>query len=217
MVSYVSYRRVSTREQGKSGAGLEAQGIAIKAFVESQGGELIDDHIEVLSGGYNDRPALAAAMGRAKKANAWVVISKLDRLSRDVEFIAGLMNKGVRFVVVEYGHDVDPFVLHIFAALAEKERKMISARTKAALATKKAQGARLGNPTNLGEASRRGGETMKAQAEQRKANIGPVIAQIRAAGITTLQGMADALNARGIKAARGGEWRPMTVSRILSF
>lgn len=216
MVSYVSYRRVSTREQCKSGAGLEAQEAAIKAFVESQGGELVGDHVEVLSGGYSDRPILIAAMAQAKKGNAWVVISKLDRLSRNVEFIAGLMNKGVRFVVVEYGHDVDPFVLHIFAALAEKERKLISARTKAGLAAKKAQGVRLGNPTNLGEASRRGGETMKAQAEQRKANIGPVIAQIRAAGINTLQGIADALNARGIKATRGGEWKPMTVSRALA-
>ncbi|SFE09858.1 Site-specific DNA recombinase [Methylobacterium sp. 13MFTsu3.1M2] len=168
------------------------------------------------SGGYSDRPVLAAAMAQAKKAKAWVVVSKLDRLSRDVEFIAGLMNKGVRFVVVEYGHDVDPFVLHIFAALAEKERKLISARMKAGLAAKKAQGVRLGNPTNLGEASRKGGETMKVLADQRKANIGPVIAQIRASGVTTLQGIADALNARGIKTTRGGEWKPMTVSRALA-
>lgn len=216
MVSYVSYRRVSTTGQGKSGAGLEAQDATIRAFVAAQGGELIGDHVEVLSGGYSDRPVLAAAMAHAKKAKAWVVVSKLDRLSRDVEFIAGLMNKRIPFVVAELGHDVEPFMLHIYAALAEKERKLIAARTKAALAVKKAQGVRLGNPTNLGEASQRGGEVMKVQAGQRKANITPVIAQIRAAGITTLQGIADALNARGIKTARGGEWKPMTVSRALA-
>lgn len=216
MVSYIAYRRVSTGEQGKSGAGLDAQERAIDAFITGQEGALVETYTEVQSGGDNDRPELAKAMAHAKRAKAWVIVSKLDRLSRDVEFISSLMNKGVKFVVTEYGHDVDPFVLHIFAALAQKERALISKRTKDALAERKARGVKLGNRTNLPEAGKIGAAAMRAAGEARKANIRPIIAEIKAAGVTTLAGIAVALNSRGVRTARGGEWSAMQVSRVLA-
>lgn len=216
MVSYIAYRRVSTGEQHTSGAGLDAQERAIEAFITAQDGVRIETYTEVQSGGDNDRQELARAMAHAKKIKAWIVVSKLDRLSRDVEFIAGLMNRGVKFVVTEYGHDVDPFVLHIFASLAQKERALISKRTKDALQERKAQGVKLGNRTNLAAAQKAGGAASKAIAEARKANVRPIIAEIKAAGVTTLAGIAGALNARGVKTARGGAWSAMQVSRVLT-
>jgi DNA invertase Pin-like site-specific DNA recombinase len=216
MFKYVAYHRVSTDKQSKSGAGLEAQVRAIETFVAQQDGEIVERFTETESGGDNDRPALAQAMAYAKKNKAWIVVSKLDRLSRDVEFIAGLMNKGVRFVVTEYGHDVDPFVLHIFASLAQKERALISKRTKDALAERKAKGVKLGNRTNLEEAQKLGGAAMRAAGEARKANVRPIIAEIKAAGVTTLAGIAGALNARGVKTARGGVWSATQVSRAMA-
>lgn len=220
MIRYIEYRRVSSREQGKSGLGLDAQAAAIAHFVKAEGGEIIGSYKDIQSGGDNERPELSKAMAAARKASrkgdeVWIVVSKLDRLSRDVEFIAGLMNKGVKFVVTEYGHDVDPFVLHIFAALAEKERKLISKRTKDALASKVGKGI-LGNRTNLDAAQAKGCEVAQKAAEQRRDNVRPVIEQIQKAGVSTLQGIADALNARGIKTARGATWKPMTVSRAMA-
>lgn len=216
MVSYISYRRVSTNEQGKSGAGLEAQAAAIATFVAAHGGEIISDHVEVLSGGDNGRPVLTKAMAEAKRRRCAVIVSKLDRLSRDVHFISGLMAARIPFVVVELGPDVDPFMLHIYAAVAQQERALISARTKAALAAKKAQGVRLGNPTNIVEAGRLGNAAYSAQAEARKANVRPIIDSIRAAGVTSLKAIAAALNARGVKTSRGGEWSATQVSRVLA-
>lgn len=216
MASYIAYRRVSTGEQQTSGAGLDAQERAIEAFITAQDGVRVETYTEVQSGGDNDRQELARAMAHAKKIKAWIVVSKLDRLSRNVEFIAGLMNRGVKFVVTEYGHDVDPFVLHIFASLAQKERALISKRTKDALQERKAQGVKLGNRTNLADAQKAGGAASKAIAEARKANVRPIIAEIKAAGVTTLAGIAGALNARGVKTARGGAWSAMQVSRVLA-
>ena len=151
MVSYVEYRRVSTGEQGKSGLGLDAQATTIRNFVQAQSGEIIATFTDILSGGDDARPELANAQAFARKHGAWVVVSKLDRLSRKVEFISALMNKrGAKFVVAELGHDVDPFMLHIYAAVAEKERALIASRTKAALAERKATGceARQSQPTS---------------------------------------------------------------------
>lgn len=217
MVAYVEYRRVSTGEQGKSGLGLDAQATTIRAFVAAQGGEIVGTFTDVLSGGDDDRPELAKAMAHARKHGAWVVVSKLDRLSRRVEFISALMNrKGARFVVAELGHDVDPFMLHVYAAVAEKERALIAARTKAALAERKAKGVQLGNRTNLREAQAAGNAAWSAQAVARKANVLPIVKEIRAAGVTTLSGIAGALNARGVKTARGGEWSATQVSRLMS-
>ncbi|KQT86451.1 recombinase family protein [Methylobacterium sp. Leaf466] len=216
MVAYVEYRRVSTGEQGKSGLGLDAQATTIRAFVQAQAGEIIATFTDVLSGGDDARPELAKAQAFARKHGAWVVVSKLDRLSRKVEFISTLMNrKEARFVVAELGHDVDPFMLHIYAAVAEKERALIASRTRAALAERKAQGVKLGNRTNLREAQSAGNAAWSAAAQARRANVLPIIEQIRGAGITTLAGIARALNARGVTTARGGAWSAVQVSRIL--
>src|SRR5215813_10308215 len=126
MRSVVTYLRVSTRRQGKSGLGLEAQREAIARFVEAQGLTILAERIEIETGKGSDaldrRPVLREALAQARKAKASIVVAKLDRLSRDVHFISGLMTHKVPFVVAELGPDVDPFVLHLFAALAEKER-----------------------------------------------------------------------------------------------
>src|SRR3954449_5796775 len=152
----VAYLRVSTGKQGKSGLGLEAQREAIARFVEAEGLGLIGEQVEVETGKGSDaldcRPVLRETLAMARKAKATVVVAKLDRLSRDVAFIANLMAQRVPFIVTELGTDADPFMLHIYAALAQKERAMIAERTRAALAQKKAQGAKLGNRTNLPKA-----------------------------------------------------------------
>lgn len=159
----VAYVRVSTNEQKRSGLGLEAQEAAIKAFAEREGITISAWHSEAQSGKrvsdtLAERPVLKAALEAAQAAGAPILVSKLDRLSRDVHFISGLMVHKVPFLVAELGADVDPFMLHLFAALAEKERAMISQRTKAALAALKARGVKLGpkrpNPTAGNEANR---------------------------------------------------------------
>jgi DNA invertase Pin-like site-specific DNA recombinase len=141
------------------------------------------------------------------------VVAKLDRLSRDVAFIAGLMAQRVPFVVAELGPDIDPFILHIYAALAEKERAMISARTKEALARAKAKGARLGNP-RLDEVRGKGAESMRAAAERFAANILPLIQPLRDEG-RSLREIANVLNARDVPTARGGKWAPTQIADIL--
>lgn len=215
MIQYIQYRRVSTEQQGDSKLGLEAQSRVIQQFVENEGGVIISDYTEIMSGGENDRPVLCKAMQEAKKKKCWIVVSKLDRLSRDIAFITDLMSKGVKFVVAELGHDVDPFMLHIYAAMAEKERKLISQRTREALAEKKRNGALLGNRTNPEEAARKGRERQATDAQQFAENIYPIIQQIRASGLKTLREIATALNNRGVKTARGGEWAPTTVKNII--
>jgi DNA invertase Pin-like site-specific DNA recombinase len=163
VMSIVSYLRVSTTRQGHSGLGLEAQRAAIKLFAESESFGIAEEFIEVESGKESDalerRPELANALARAKKLRCSVVVAKLDWLSRNVAFIASLMSRRVPFISVELGADCDPFMLHLYAALAEKERSLISARTKAALVAKKADGTgwKPGNPKNLAEAGKLGG------------------------------------------------------------
>jgi DNA invertase Pin-like site-specific DNA recombinase len=219
MLPAVTYLRVSRESQGKSGLGIEAQRVAVERFLADQRLEQIAEFVEVETGKGADalerRPVLAAALAAARKAKAPIVVAKLDRLSRDVHFVSGLMAHRVPFVVAELGPDIDPFMLHVYAAFAEKERRVISERTKAALAAKKAQGTKLGNRTNLGEVGARGHATMARQADQFAANVRPVIEDARKAGAVTLQDLADALNARGVRTARGGRWHPMTVRAIL--
>src|SRR5277367_2134171 len=146
----ITYIRVSTSQQGRSGLGVEAQRSALSHFAKAEGLELVREFVEVETGKGADaldrRPQLKAALAAAKKLRCHVAVAKLDRLSRDVHFISGLMAHKVPFVVAELGPDVDPFVLHLFAALAEKERSLISTRTKSALAAAKAKGVKLGNP-----------------------------------------------------------------------
>src|SRR3954449_2221461 len=150
MKPVISYLRVSTERQGRGGLGIEAQRDAIARFVEAEGFAILAEHVEVETGKGADaldrRPDLAAALAQARKAKCPVIVAKLDRLSRDVAFISSLMAQKVPFIVAELGADVDPFVMHLFAAVAERERAMISRRTREALAAKKARGTVLGNP-----------------------------------------------------------------------
>ena len=141
MRQIISYLRVSTGKQGKSGLGIEAQREAIARFAAAEGCEVIAEFVEVETGKGSDalerRPQLAAALAKARKAKLAVVVAKLCRLSRDVAFISGLMAQRVPFIVAELGADADPFMIHIYAALAEKERALIADRTRAALAQKR--------------------------------------------------------------------------------
>jgi len=214
----IAYLRVSTGRQARSGLGLEAQRAAITTFAAANGLTVIAEYVEAETGKGFDaldrRPILAAALAQARKAKASVVVAKLDRLSRDVAFISGLMAQRVPFVTVEHGLDVDPFVLHLYAALAEKERAQISARTKAALAAKKAQGVKLGGPRAV-EAAKAGREAQSANADAFAANVLPIIQSLQASGLKSLAAIAEALNARGIRTARGGEWHSTTVRNIL--
>jgi DNA invertase Pin-like site-specific DNA recombinase len=220
MASLIAYIRVSTGKQERSGLGIEAQRDAIQRFAEAEGFVLTTEFVEVETGKGTDalerRPQLNAALAQARKSKQAVCVAKLDRLSRDVAFIAGLMAQRVPFIVAELGADVDPFVLHLFAALAEKERTLIAERTRAALARKKAAGARLGNRTNLAEAQAKGAEVLRAGADAFAANVLPIVRQIQAAGITSTRDIAAALNARGIRTARGGEWHHSTVRNLLA-
>jgi len=220
MQPLVAYLRVSTDKQGKSGLGIEAQREAIARFANTEGCKVVSEVVEVETGKGADaldrRPQLAAALSQARKAKAAVCVAKLDRLSRDVHFISGLMAQRVPFVVAELGADADPCMLHLYAALAEKERKLISERTRLALAAKKAQGAKLGNRTNLAEAAAKGAKANRVGADAFAANILPVIQQIRASGVRGDRAIAEALNARGIKTARGGTWHRTTVRNLLA-
>ena len=213
----VAYLRVSTGKQGKSGLGIEAQREAIARFAQAEGLVVASEHVEFETGKGADaldlRPQLRLALDRARKLKCPIVVAKLDRLSRDVAFIAGLMAQRVPFVVAELGPNIDPFILHIYAALAEKERAMISARTKEALAQAKAKGVRLGNP-RLNEVRAKAAESMKAAAERFAANILPLIRPLRTGG-KSLREIAKALDARGVPTARGGKWAATQIADIL--
>jgi DNA invertase Pin-like site-specific DNA recombinase len=198
--------------------GLEAQRDAIERFAAAEGCTLGRVFVEVETGKGADalerRPKLAAALAEARKSGGAVVVAKLDRLSRDVHFISGLMAQRVPFLVAELGADVDPFVLHLFAALAEKERAMIAERTRAGLRAARERGVKLGGP-KLKQARRAAVATIKAQADEHAANVLPIIRAIQRAGATTLREVAAALNARGIATARGGQWHATTVRNLL--
>lgn len=218
METGIAYYRVSTEQQGQSGLGLAAQRFAVQQFATIHDIELIGEHIEVETGKGADaldrRPKLREALADARRAKCAVIVSKLDRLSRDVHFISGLMAEKVHFVVAELGPGVDPFVLHMYAAVAENERRRIAQRTSDALQTKKAKGQKLGNP-RLGEARQKAAESVSAAADQFAANVLPIVQQIQAAGIVTQGDIAQALNARGIKTVRGGVWHGSTVGNLL--
>jgi DNA invertase Pin-like site-specific DNA recombinase len=214
----ITYIRVSTSQQGRSGLGIEAQRAALHHFAQAEGFEVAREFVEVETGKGADamdrRPQLKAALAAARKQRCHVAVAKLDRLSRDVHFISGLMAHKVPFLVAELGPDVDPFVLHLFAALAEKERALISTRTRQALAAAKVRGVALGNP-KLHAARKSAVEAVTAGADRFAANVLPIIREAQKAGATTLRQIAEALNARGVATARGGQWHAKSVSNIL--
>lgn len=219
MKRFVAYYRVSTKRQGESGLGLEAQQEAVRRFIG--GAELISQHQEVESGGRADRPALEAALRDCRIHAGTLLIAKLDRLGRSVAFISKLQEEGVDFVAADLPH-ANTFTVQIMAATAEFERKLISERTKAALQAAKARGVVLGG--------RRAGhriEDHSARGRERSARVRTTVANtlardrlqvvdlIRSNGVTSLRGIANALNARSIPAPRGGLWCAGQVKRVV--
>ena len=194
----VAYYRVSTKRQQRSGLGIDAQRAAVTRFTEAVGFSIVGEYVEAETGKGADaldrRPELGAALATARKLKCSVVVAKLDRLSRDVAFIAGLMAQRVPFVVAELGRDADPFMLHLYAALAEKERRLISERTKAALAARKANGGRLGNPRNIAQAGELGRQVQVSAADEFAAKVLPALRAIRTSGAETLEAICCALN-----------------------
>ncbi|MCB1809299.1 MAG: recombinase family protein [Candidatus Competibacteraceae bacterium] len=210
---FIAYYRVSTDRQGRSGLGLEAQQQAVAAYIEQQGGELLETFTEIESGRKSDRPQIAAALAACRQRRVKLVIAKLDRLARNVHFISGLLESGVDFVAVDMP-EANKLTIHILAAVAEHEREMISQRTKAALQAAKARGVRLGSPSPERGAAI-AGQTHWRQARDYRVQIAPLLHQLRAEGITSLQGLARTLNQRGIPTARGGRWYARTVKNFL--
>lgn len=218
--SFVAYHRVSTQKQGKSGLGLEAQQQAVRSYLNGGDWRLVAEVVEVESGKRSDRPKLAEALRLCRLHGATLIIAKLDRLARNVAFVSTLMEAGVEFTAVDFPQ-ANRLTVHILAAVAEHEAKMISERTKAALQAAKARGKVLGGYRGVSpdkaayEASL---SIRKASAKARAADLAPVIAQLRAEGVTSLGGLAKALTERGIPTARGeAKWSPVQVSRVMSL
>jgi DNA invertase Pin-like site-specific DNA recombinase len=217
---FVAYLRVSTVKQGRSGLGLEAQRAAVARHAAVASGSIIGEHVEVESGRKKDMPQLAAALADCRARRAVLVIAKHDRLARNVHFVAGLMESGVEFIASDMP-TVNRLTVHIPAAVAEEEARMISARTKAALVVAKARGVRLGNPHLLARCpvlAARARGAQQAEARQRTEAVLLYLEQARAAGATTLWQFADALMKRGVPAPCGGErWHPAQVRRVLAY
>ncbi|WAP69305.1 recombinase family protein [Jiella pelagia] len=215
---FVSYLRVSTERQGRSGLGLEAQRKAVADYLNGGRWSLVQEFVETESGGKDDRPQLAAAMALCRLHNATLVIAKLDRLSRDAAFLISLQKGSVKFVAADMP-EANEMVVGIMAVVAQAERKMISQRTKAALQAAKERGQKLGGFRGskiTAEARAIGLEARRSRAKDRAADLMPVIEDLRKEGITSLNGLAKALTARGIPTAKGGaEWSAMQVSRVL--
>jgi DNA invertase Pin-like site-specific DNA recombinase len=223
--NFVSYLRVSTARQGASGLGLEAQRKAVEDFLNGGHWKLIKEFVEVESGKNNDRTELAKALALCRLRNATLVIAKIDRLSRDAHFLLGLQKAGVRFVAADMP-EANEMVVGIMAVVAQAERKMISTRTKGALAAAKARGVKLGGQRQRAdgsivkidaEAIARGRAVRIAKSAARAADIAPIIADIKAtAGAVSLRQIATGLNERGIPTARGGEWSAVQVQRVMN-
>lgn len=211
--TYVAYYRVSTKKQGESGLGLDAQRSAVAGFVK---GAIMAEFTEVESGKKNQREQLRLAIERAKKEGAVLVIAKLDRLSRNASFIFTLRDSGANFQCVDMP-DANTLTIGIFATLAQHERELISGRTKAALAQKRAQGAKLGKPENLTpEAQAKGvaGNVRRAALNENNRRAASMIAQMRQAGQNLTQ-IAAELNRAGFRTARGGQFQPTQVMRLV--
>jgi DNA invertase Pin-like site-specific DNA recombinase len=203
MKQAIAYYRVSTARQGKSGLGLEAQQAMLARFADQEGISIVQAFVETESGKHDDsrRPQLKAALAAARKLKAPILVAKLDRLSRDVAYIAGLMKHGVPFIVAELGADADPFMLHLYAALAEKERRMISTRTKEALAAAKARGIKLGG-TNAKSLA------FQTEAAERAEALRSVMDEL---GSLSARAAAEELNRRMVATSRGGKWHASSV------
>ncbi len=215
---WFSYLRVSTGRQGRSGLGLESQRNAVETFLNGGNWHLVKEFVEVESGKRSDRPVLADALKACRLYGAKLVIAKIDRLSRDAHFLLGLEKAGVDFVAADMP-TANRLTVGIMAMVADEERRMISKRTKEALAAAKRRGTKLGGfrGAKLTRKAREAGSAaVAAIAAARAADIAPVIAELQAAGITSLRAIAAALNDRAIPTAKGGAWSPTQVMRVLA-
>ena len=216
---FVSYLRVSTQRQGKSGLGLEAQRQAVADYLNGGKWTLVSEIIEVESGKRSDRPELAKALSLCRLHRAKLLVAKIDRLARNVAFVSALMESGVKFVAVDLP-EANELTVHIMAAIAEHEAKAISSRTKAALAAAKRRGVELGglrwDITKVAHKGRKAAlETRQENAAKYRADVLPLIQEKQRQGVTTLRAIAEALNADGTPAPRGGEWSATQVQRVL--
>lgn len=207
-IEYVAYYRVSTKEQGISGLGLDAQRTSVESFVESGNGTIIAEFTEVESGKRNDRPQLNDALKLTKKKKATLIIAKLDRLSRNLAFIATLQDSNVKFVCVDFP-EADKTYLQVMAIFAQREREMISERTKAGLQAAKARGKVLGNPNlNLHN------EKLAEQAQEFAESLRTTLTGFKPQGLSQRK-MVDELNKTGVKTIRGKEWGLLQLQHVL--
>ena len=214
---FVSYLRVSTARQGRSGLGLEAQRKAVEDYLNGGNWQLVKEFVEVESGKKVDRPQLEKAFQLCRLLGAKLVIAKLDRLSRDAHFLLGLEKAGVDFVAADMPH-ANKLTIGIMAVMAQHEREMISERTKAALAAAKRRGVKLGgfrgrvfSAKDIKAAT----AARQEKAQSRAADLAPIVKELQAGGATSLRAIAAGLNERNIPTARGGEWSPTQVMRLL--
>ncbi len=216
----VAYHRVSTVKQGQSGLGLEAQRTAIEGYAQRVGGQVLESFTEVESGKNDQRPQLTKALHLAKVTGAVLVIAKLDRLSRNAAFLLTLRDSGVKFIAADMP-DANDLTVGIMALVAQQEREATSRRTKEALLAAKARGTRLGNPNGAKALQRAekgnaaGVERVKAKADEHAKRLQPVLDALAQEGITSLGGIAQALNARGMLTPRGGHWHKSSIRNLL--
>lgn len=221
---WISYLRVSTDRQGRSGLGLEAQRASVAGFLNGGKWELVEEFVEVESGRKNDRAALDKAIAACRLYGAKLVIAKLDRLSRDAHFLLSLGKAGVEFVAADMPH-ANKLTVGIMAMVAEQEAEMISVRTKAALAAAKARGTVLGGrrvrsdgtvATLTSNARKAGRMAQMTKADDLAKRIAPKIAELKAGGAKSLRDVAAGLNASGVRTARGGAWSATHVMRLMN-
>lgn len=215
--TFIAYYRVSTQRQGQSGLGIEAQHAAVEGFLAGHpDAELLAEFLDVESGKKNERPKLQEALSLCRVTGATLLIAKLDRLSRNAAFMLNLKESGVQFMACDMPH-ADAFTVGVMALLAQKERELISERTKAALAAAKARGVKLGGYRGnaFGGDFSQGGKAVAAAADKFAASVAGYIRQAQKSG-ASLRGIADTLNRQGIKTARGGLWYASTVRGMLA-
>jgi DNA invertase Pin-like site-specific DNA recombinase len=216
---FIAYYRVSTQRQGRSGLGLEAQQEAVRNHLNGGDWRIVAEFTEIESGKRKDRPKLTEALAACRVHGAKLIIAKLDRLARNVAFVSALMDAGVEFEAVDFPQ-ANRLTIHILAAVAEHEAKVISERTKAALAAAKRRGVKLGGyragAKLTAKARQAGVKAVQARADARAADLAPIVRELRVAGKTSLRAIADELNARHIATPRGGQWLAGSVSQLLA-
>lgn len=215
---FISYLRVSTTEQGRSGLGLEAQRAAVQGFLNGGQWELLKEYVEVESGKNSNRPQLQKALEHCRLTGSTLLIAKLDRLSRDAHFLTGLQNSGTPFKCADMPY-ADKLTVGIMAMVAQAEREAISKRTKDALAAAKARGVKLGCPNGAQHLRKYGNEAgvraIKAKADTRAESLRSIIEELRTQGITSNLAIAAELNSRHISTPRNGQWYAASISRLM--